>query len=84
MNNLVLETKKLTKHYGDFVAVSDLNLSIKKGEALLSHKTAPIDELPLELQRRDVAHGAVILEIPVEVIALPANYKNISAFAILV
>ena len=32
MNNLVLETKKLTKHYGDFVAVSDLNLSIKKGE----------------------------------------------------
>src|SRR6185503_19169692 len=32
MNNLVLETKKLTKHYGDFVAVSDLNLAIKKGE----------------------------------------------------
>jgi ABC-2 type transport system ATP-binding protein len=32
MNNLVLETKGLTKHYGDFVAVSDLNLAIKKGE----------------------------------------------------
>ncbi|HXQ34690.1 MAG TPA: ABC transporter ATP-binding protein [Anaerolineales bacterium] len=32
MNNLVLETKGLTKHYGDFVAVEDLNLSIRKGE----------------------------------------------------
>jgi ABC-2 type transport system ATP-binding protein len=32
MNNLVLETKNLTKHYGDFVAVDNLNLSIKKGE----------------------------------------------------
>jgi len=32
MNNLVLETKGLTKRYGDFVAVSDLNLAIKKGE----------------------------------------------------
>jgi len=32
MSNLVLETKGLTKHYGDFVAVDDLNLSIKKGE----------------------------------------------------
>jgi ABC-2 type transport system ATP-binding protein len=32
MNNLVLETKRLTKHYGDFVAVDNLNLSIKKGE----------------------------------------------------
>ena len=32
MNNLVLETKGLTKHYGDFVAVDNLNLSIKKGE----------------------------------------------------
>jgi len=32
MNNLVLETKGLTKHYGDFVAVDDLNLSIRKGE----------------------------------------------------
>ena len=32
MNNLVLETKRLTKHYGDFVAVDNLNLSIRKGE----------------------------------------------------
>jgi len=32
MSNLVLETKGLTKHYGDFVAVDDLNLSVKKGE----------------------------------------------------
>jgi len=32
MNNLVLETKGLTKRYDDFVAVSDLNLAIKKGE----------------------------------------------------
>ena len=32
MNNLVLETKNLTKQYGDFVAVDNLNLSIKKGE----------------------------------------------------
>jgi len=32
MSNLVLETKGLTKHYGDFVAVDNLNLSVKKGE----------------------------------------------------
>ena len=32
MNNLVLETKGLTKHYGDFVAVDNLHLNIKKGE----------------------------------------------------
>jgi ABC-2 type transport system ATP-binding protein len=32
MNNLVLETKGLTKHYGDFVAVDNLNLNVKKGE----------------------------------------------------
>jgi len=32
MNNLVLETKNLTKHYGDFIAVENLNLAIKKGE----------------------------------------------------
>jgi len=32
MNDLVLETKQLTKHYGDFVAVDNLNLSIRKGE----------------------------------------------------
>jgi ABC-2 type transport system ATP-binding protein len=32
MNNLVLETKGLTKHYGDFVAVDNLNLSVRKGE----------------------------------------------------
>jgi len=32
MNNFVLETKGLTKHYGNFVAVDNLNLGIKKGE----------------------------------------------------
>jgi ABC-2 type transport system ATP-binding protein len=32
MNDLVLETKGLTKLYGDFVAVDNLNLSIRKGE----------------------------------------------------
>ena len=32
MSNLVLEAKGLTKHYGDFVAVDHLNLSIRKGE----------------------------------------------------
>ena len=32
MNDPVLETKGLTKLYGDFVAVDNLNLSIKKGE----------------------------------------------------
>ena len=32
MNNLVLETKGLTKHYGDFVAVDNLHLNLKKGE----------------------------------------------------
>ena len=32
MSNIVLETKGLTKYYGDFVAVDDLNLSVKKGE----------------------------------------------------
>ena len=32
MTNLVLETKGLTKHYGDFVAVENLDLSIRKGE----------------------------------------------------
>jgi ABC-2 type transport system ATP-binding protein len=32
MKDLVLETKGLTKHYGDFVAVEDLDLSVKKGE----------------------------------------------------
>ncbi|HKI54872.1 MAG TPA: ABC transporter ATP-binding protein [Anaerolineales bacterium] len=32
MKDLVLEAKGLTKHYGDFVAVDDLDLNIKKGE----------------------------------------------------
>jgi len=32
MKDLVLETKGLTKHYGDFVAVDKLNLNVKKGE----------------------------------------------------
>lgn len=32
MNSLVLETKNLTKHYGDFIAVDNLNLAIKRGE----------------------------------------------------
>jgi ABC-2 type transport system ATP-binding protein len=32
MNDLVIETNGLTKHYGKFVAVDDLNLRIKKGE----------------------------------------------------
>ena len=32
MTNLVLETKGLTKHYGDFVAVDNLDLSIRRGE----------------------------------------------------
>lgn len=32
MNDLVIETKGLMKHYGKFVAVDDLNLRIKKGE----------------------------------------------------
>jgi ABC-2 type transport system ATP-binding protein len=32
MNDLVLETKNLTKHYGDFVAVDNLNLAIRNGE----------------------------------------------------
>ena len=32
MNNLVLETKGLTKHYGGFVAVDNLNLMMRRGE----------------------------------------------------
>jgi len=32
MNDLVIETNWLTKHYGKFVAVDDLNLRIKKSE----------------------------------------------------
>lgn len=32
MNNNVIETKDLTKKYGDFVAVDGLNLDIKEGE----------------------------------------------------
>jgi ABC-2 type transport system ATP-binding protein len=32
MGNLVLEAKRLTKQYGDFVAVDSLNLNIRKGE----------------------------------------------------
>lgn len=32
MADLVLETKGLTKRYGDFVAVDHLNLAVKKGE----------------------------------------------------
>ncbi len=32
MSNLVLETSGLTKHYGDFIAVDNLDLSVKKGE----------------------------------------------------
>lgn len=31
-NNVVLESKGLTKQYGDFVAVKDLNLTIRQGE----------------------------------------------------
>lgn len=31
-NNLVIETQGLTKHYGDIVAVEDLNLAVRKGE----------------------------------------------------
>ena len=32
MKDFVLETKGLTKHYGDFIAVDNLDLNIKKGE----------------------------------------------------
>ena len=32
MSDTVLETKGLTKHYADFVAVDNLNLSVKRGE----------------------------------------------------
>jgi ABC-2 type transport system ATP-binding protein len=32
MSDLVLETKDLTKRYGDFMAVDHLNLDVKKGE----------------------------------------------------
>ena len=32
MTDSVLETKGLTKHYGDFIAVDHLDLSVKKGE----------------------------------------------------
>ena len=32
MDDLVLETKGLTKHYGNFVAVENLNLNVRKGE----------------------------------------------------
>ncbi len=32
MSDLVIETKDLTKKYGDFVAVNRLNLTVKKGE----------------------------------------------------
>lgn len=32
MNELVLETRGLTKHYGDFVAVEGLDLRVRKGE----------------------------------------------------
>src|SRR5262245_18083916 len=32
MSKLVLEARRLTNHYGDFVAVDNLNLSIRKGE----------------------------------------------------
>jgi ABC-2 type transport system ATP-binding protein len=32
MNDLVIETKDLTKKYGDFVAVDGLNLSVKQGD----------------------------------------------------
>lgn len=32
MSDVVLETKSLTKHYGNFVAVDSLNLSVRKGE----------------------------------------------------
>lgn len=32
MSDLVLETKDLTKRYGDFVAVDHLNLAVKEGE----------------------------------------------------
>jgi ABC-2 type transport system ATP-binding protein len=32
MDDLVLETKGLTKHYGNFVAVDNLNLNVNRGE----------------------------------------------------
>jgi len=32
MKDLVIETKGLTKHYGNFVAVDDLHISVRKGE----------------------------------------------------
>ena len=32
MSDVVLETKDLTKHYGDFVAVDHLNLQVREGE----------------------------------------------------
>lgn len=32
MSEIVLETRDLTKHYGDFVAVDNLNLTIRRGE----------------------------------------------------
>jgi ABC-2 type transport system ATP-binding protein len=32
MNEVVLESQDLTKHYGDFVAVDSLNLAVRRGE----------------------------------------------------
>ncbi|RME10122.1 MAG: ATP-binding cassette domain-containing protein, partial [Ardenticatenia bacterium] len=31
-NEFVIETRHLTKKYGDFVAVNDLNLRVRRGE----------------------------------------------------
>ena len=32
MNQALVETRELTKHYGDIVAVNELNLSVEAGE----------------------------------------------------
>ena len=34
MSDLVIEAKDLTKHYGDFVAIDNLNFEVKRGEIL--------------------------------------------------
>ena len=64
--------------------IRNLYLAIKNGETLLGDKVTSIHKLLLELHCRDVTHRVVILKVLMEVIALPANDKNVSTFAVLV
>ena len=67
----MIETAGLTKRFGDFQAVTDVNLHVEPGEvlgepavrdALIVPETKPLDDLLTELQRQRSSMGVVVDE----------------------